>query len=336
MIQYPATKSESITTAGAPFDDGASFASLDGVRLLLVICLCCTGICGVLAGSAPLTAREVGLMLRSGYSSDAVLKELAARHFADVFDGTVEEQLARAGASESLINALRNGSYVATASEISTAREKMIAQERQARLMTQPAPRSRVSTSRTTLSSEPAAISSLPNAIYEVLQGNLVHLERGELRKLDDELVKKKKLYLLFYSSGSSELTRAVTSALVTFYRRVASFHPEFEIVFLSQDRTAYGMETYMHRTEMPWPAVVFEKTAGKIAGRRVVYEVPYLVLVSADAKVLFSSSGTQNSDPDKVIADLDKVLATSSADASAPPPIALTATVDYFRPQIQ
>jgi len=270
-------------------------------------------------------------MLRSGYSSDAVLRELATRHFVDVFDETVEQQLTRAGATEPLIDALRSGSYVATASEISAAREKINAQERQKALSTQPAPRSRVPSSRASLPSGPAAISAPPNAIYEVLQGNLVHLERGELRKLDDELVKKKKLYLLFYSSGSSELTRAVTSALLTFYRRVASFHPEFEIIFFSQHRTAFGMETYMHRMEMPWPAVVFEKTAG-----RRVNEVPFLVLVSGDGKVLFSSSGTQNSEPDKVIADLDKVLATSSADASAPPPMALMATVDYFRPQLQ
>jgi hypothetical protein len=119
----------------------------------------------------------------------------------------------------------------------------------------------------------------------------------------------------------------------VTFYHRVASLHPEFEIIFVSQDRTAYGMETYILRAEMPWPALVFEKTAGKVAGRRVVYEVPYLVLVSADAKILYSSSGTANSDPDKVMADLDKVLATSSAEPNAPPPISLAKTTDYFRP---
>ena len=176
-------------------------------------------------------------------------------------------------------------------------------------------------------------MSGPPNPIYEVFQGNLVHLERGELRKLDDELVKKKKLYLFFYSSNSSELTRTVTSSLVTFYHRVASVHPEFEIIFFSQDRTAFGMESYMHRAEMPWPAVIFEKTAGKVAGRRVIYEVPYLVLVSADARILYSSTGTANADPDKVIADLDKVLATSSAEPNAPPPISLARTTDYFRP---
>ena len=288
--------------------------------MLIAFCLYTSGILTALAGSAPLTAREVGLMLRSGYSSDAVLRELATRHFADVFDSTVEQQLVRAGASDSLVHALRNGLYAAAASEVSAAREKSAAQEKQRMLLAEQVSRAQSPPRSAPAQSGPAAMPGPPNAIYELLQGNLVHLERGELRKLDDELVKKKKLYLFFYSSNSSELTRTVTSSLVTFYHRVASSHPEFEIIFFSQDRTAFGMESYIHRAEMPWPAVVFEKTASKIAGRRVVYEVPYLVLVSGDAKILYSSSGTQNTDPDKVIADLDKVLATSSADPLAPP----------------
>ena len=68
--------------------------------MLIAFCLFTSGILAAMAGSTPLTAREVGLMLRSGYSSDAVMRELAARHFADTFDSTVEEQLKRAGAKE--------------------------------------------------------------------------------------------------------------------------------------------------------------------------------------------------------------------------------------------
>ena len=271
-------------------------------------------------------------MLRSGYSSDAVLRELATRHFADTFDSTVEEQLKRAGASDSLLNAMRTGSYAATASEISAAKEKAIAKQKPTQPQAPPLRKPKSNQSAGT----PSPVPDPPNAIYELLQGNLVHLERGELRKLDDELVRKKKLYLLFYSSNSSELARTVTVSLVNFYRRVASTHPEFEIIFFSQDRTASAMESYIHRAEMPWPAMVFEKTASKVAGRRVVYEVPYLVLVSGDARILYSSTGTQNTDVDKVIANLDKVLATSSADASAPPPMALTTATNYFRPESQ
>lgn len=270
-------------------------------------------------------------MLRSGYSSDAVLRELATRHFADAFDATVEEQLKRAGANESLLSALRSGSYAATESEISAAKEKAIAQQKQ----TAPAEQAqKPKFSQAAGSPSPAPAS--PALIYELLKGNLIHLERGELRKFDDELVRQKKLFLLFVSSNSSELARTVTSSLANFYRRAAPTHPEFETIFLSQDRTAFLMETYIHQAEMPWPAVVFEKTGSKFAGRRVVYEVPSLVLVCGDGKILYISPGIQNSDMDKVIANLDKILATSSADPLAPPPLTLAKTTDYFRPGSQ
>jgi hypothetical protein len=265
-------------------------------------------------------------MLRSGYSSDAVLRELATRHFADAFDATVEGQLKRAGANEPLLTALRSGSYAATELEISAANEKAIAAPKQ--VVPAQAPPSLKPKSSEVAGAPPPAPGP-PNAVFDLLQGNLVHLERGELRKLDDELVRKKKLFLLFFSSNSSELARTVTSSLANFYHRVASSHPEFEIIFSSQDRTAFAMESYIHQKEMPWPAVVFEKTGNKSPFRGVVYVVPSLVLVSGDGKILYSSIGPQNSDVDKVIADLDKVLATSSADPLAPPPIALTAATN-------
>lgn len=273
-------------------------------------------------------------MLRSGYSSDAVMRELTTRHFADVFDSTVEEQLKRAGANESLLNALRTGSYAATPAEISAAKEKASVKQKPTTpaeqvIQSPAAPPHKPKFSEAAGTPPPVS----PNAIYDLLQGNLVHLERGELRKLDDELVRKKKLYLLLFSSNSSELARTVTSSLVSFYHRVASAHPEFETIFFSQDRTASAMESYIHRADMPWPAMAFEKSASKAAGRRVVYEVPYLVLVTGDGRILFSSTGSQNSDVPKVIADLDKVLATSSANPSAPPPVALTAATNYYRP---
>jgi hypothetical protein len=300
--------------------------------VLVFVCLFFLSNLGASAGSVPLTAKEVGLMLRAGYTSDAVLREVATRHFGDIFDSTVEEQLKRAGANESLLNALRTGSYAATAAEISAAKEKAIATPKQTLPaegvdQTQAAPPQKPKFSKG--AGAPSPPPSPSDAVYQLLQGNLVHLERGELRKLDDELVRKKKLYLLFYSSNTSELARTVTVSLVNFYRRVASTHPEFEIIFFSQDRTASAMESYIHRAEMPWPAMTFDKTASKVAGRRVVYEVPYLILVSGDARTLYSSTGTQNTDVDKMIANLDKVLATSSADPAAPPPIALTAATN-------
>jgi hypothetical protein len=278
-------------------------------------------------------------MLRSGYSSDAVMRELAARHFADAFDSTVEEQLKRAGASDSLLKALRTGSYTATESEISAAKEKTIAKQKQTapveEVIQSPAvtpPVSKFSKPAGAPSPTPAP----PDAMYKFLQGDLVHFERNELRKLDDEAIVKKKLYLFFLSANSAAAARKFTPALVAFYNRVAPLHPEFETIFFSHDSSPYGMENYMRQAEMPWPALVFERVAVKLPVQKNVLALPLLILVTGDAKILYTSTGIQNVVPDKVIADLDKVLATSSADPKAPPPLMLSNTRDYFRTQIK
>ncbi len=69
------------------------------MRFLLVIFLLVASVCRAICGPLPLTAKEIGLMLRSGYSSEAVMRELSARHFADSFDSTVEKQLVQSGAN---------------------------------------------------------------------------------------------------------------------------------------------------------------------------------------------------------------------------------------------
>jgi hypothetical protein len=278
-------------------------------------------------------------MLRSGYSSDAVMRELSTRHFADAFDSTVEEQLKRAGANESLLSALRSGSYAASPSEIAAVKEKATAKLKQ----TEPAeqatqsPGAPPSAAKFNGDASTAAPSPTPSdAMFKVLQGDLVHFERNELRKLDDKAIAEKKLFLYFVSANTSAAARKLTPALVAFYNRVAPLHPEFETIFFSHDSSPYNMENYMRQAEMPWPAVVFERVAVKLPVQKNVLALPLLFLVTGDAKILYSSTGVQNVDLSKVIADLDKILATSSADPKAPPPLMLSHQRDYFRTQIK
>src|SRR5437868_4726353 len=63
------------------------------------------------AGPLPLTVKEISLMLRSGYSSNSVLKELTGRRFADRLDEAQANSLRQAHASDELINALQSGAY---------------------------------------------------------------------------------------------------------------------------------------------------------------------------------------------------------------------------------
>ena len=55
------------------------------------------GSIGFAGNLAPMSLKEVSLMLRSGYSSDAVEREVATRHFIGTLDANVQ-----AGASPAL------------------------------------------------------------------------------------------------------------------------------------------------------------------------------------------------------------------------------------------
>ncbi len=73
----------------------------------------------------PLTVKEINLMLRSGYSSETILKDLSVRHFADTLDLETEKQLMQANASPALLHALKSGSNTASPHEVAEARQRI-------------------------------------------------------------------------------------------------------------------------------------------------------------------------------------------------------------------
>ena len=91
------------------------------------------------------------------------------------------------------------------------------------------------------------------------MKGDLVLWKNGSLARFrDDETLEKKKLFALYFSAHWCAPCRKFTPQLVEFYNRVAPQHPEFELVFVSDDRSPFGMETYMR--DMPWLAIDFSK----------------------------------------------------------------------------
>jgi thioredoxin family protein len=262
----------------------------------------------VTAGVSPLTIKEISLMLRSGYNSDVVLQELAKRKFAETFDSAGEKQLVQAGASQSLIRTLESGVYQLSAAEISAARDKQIREA---------ARQSNSASVATSLTSDklPPVPSAPPGAqiggtMYDHLKDDLVYWHEGSLVPFADETLQKKKFYLLFFSALWSKEGRQFTSRLVEYYNRVAPQHPEFEVIFFSADRSPFAMQNYLSQTNMPWPALAYDKRDGKAGAiaENLVRTIPCLILSDATGKIL-SRTG-ENSGPDKVLADLDKVLA--------------------------
>jgi nucleoredoxin len=277
---------------------------------------------GLLGRALPLTIKEVTLMLRSGFSSENVQRELSLRRFADSCDAVAEKALKDAGAAPALIDAIKNGSYASSPVDAQAAKDELAAQvARRAR----EAERSRQLNTlyQDQLARARAAAparAETPNTLVDQLKGDLVLWKNGSFTRFDDEPLGKKKMIALYFSAYWCPPCRKFTPQLVEYYNRVASQHPEFEIVFVSRDRSPFGMETYMRDTQMPWPAIDFQKLPGKEALKKYGGEsIPCLVLLDASGRVISDTyAGKDYVGPEKVLADLNAIFAKTPGAAVA------------------
>jgi nucleoredoxin len=264
----------------------------------------------------PLTAKDIGLMLRSGYSSDAVEREVAARHFLGTVDAATEKKLVEAGASPRLIAGLKAGSFAVPASELNAVKTELAAKaQRRAEQLEESRKLDTLYQAELARKQKAAAAAGpvgKPNTIASLVKGELVTSRNGVLRPHLDAEFEKKKLIGLYYAGFWCPQCRKFTPKLVAFYNRIAAAHPEFEILFVSHDKSATAMESYMRDAEMPWPAVNFEKIAANEALRKYAGPgVPCLVVVDESGKVISDSfSGKDYRGPDAVVADLEKMFA--------------------------
>jgi nucleoredoxin len=274
------------------------------------------------ATQLPLTIKEISLMLRSGYSSNALMQELSTRHFAEKLDVEKEKTLIQVGASAELIAALKSGTYSLSPEQMTLA-QRQIADQTKRRAAEAERSRQFDSLYQSQIARERAAArlqAPNANAIRELVKGDLVSLRNGALGHFDDEVLEKKKLIALYFSAHWCAPCRKFTPELVDYYNRVATQHPEFEIVFVSFDKSQFAMETYMREANMPWPAIDFQKLGGKEAIRKYAGDgIPCLVLVDATGKVISSTyAGAQYLGPAKVLGDLDAIFAGKVLDKVA------------------
>jgi nucleoredoxin len=254
---------------------------LAGVFFLSVVFILC-------AAQPPLTVKDVSLMLRAGYSSGAVLQELSARHFADTLDSAKETILTQAGAAPELISAMKSGNYSVSPEQAAAAKEQLAAEAKRRAAQAEESRKFNTlyqnQLAQQRASARPPA--STGNFIQPFVKGDLISWHNGGLVRFDDEALEKKKLITLYFSAQWCPPCRKFTPQLVEYYNRVAPQHPEFEIVFVSFDRSQFAMETYMREANMPWPAIDFAKVPGKEAIRKYAGGgIPCLVLLDAAVK---------------------------------------------------
>jgi thiol-disulfide isomerase/thioredoxin len=268
------------------------------------------------AGQLPLTVSEISLMLRAGYSSNSVMKELAARRFVDALDETKKNMLINAGASDELIAALKSGSYSLSADKTAAVLQQMATLDQrraaQAEVSRKSDARYQAQVARERSGAKPpSSADANTGAIADLLKDDLVQYRNGIVH-VDDSALASKKLIAVYFSAHWCGPCRKFTPQLVEYYNRVAPQHPEFEIVFYSHDRSQADFETYMRETNMPWPAIDFSKLKAKQAlAKNAGPGIPSLVLFDSSGNLISSSYvGSQFRGPQQVLADLDNIFA--------------------------
>ena len=265
----------------------------------------------------PMTVKDVSLMLRSGYGSDAVEREVAARHFVGPLDATSEKNLLEAGATPALLNGLKSGLFAVPAAKVAAVQAELAEKEQRKAAQAEEARKlntlyqAQLARKR----SAPASTAPAQNSIAALVKGDLVTSQNGITRAHLDADFEKKKLIGLYFSAYWCGPCRKFTPSLVSFYNKNAAAHPEFEILFVSADKSASAMETYMRDMRMPWPAVNYEKVAGNEALRKYAGSgIPCLVVVDETGKVIFDTfAGRNYRGPEAVVGELEQLFAGKS-----------------------
>ena len=266
-----------------------------------------------MAGTLPLTTSDLSLMLRSGYSVPTIEAELATRHFADQLDEAKRSQLIKAGATTQLLDAIESGKFAVPKDELEKSRRKMEDQAHDRALLAEQAKRNDTLYQNQLLKQRARVVTQgSADAIAGAAKGNLVRLQNGNLVSSYDEELAPKHIYGLYFSAHWCGPCRKFTPQLVAYYNQIAHDHPEFEIIFVSADKSADGMAAYMRESGMPWPAIEYSKLASvptlqKYAGKGI----PDLVIVDASGKVLADSFvGGKYVGPGRVLDDLSAIFA--------------------------
>jgi nucleoredoxin len=266
----------------------------------------------------PMTVKDVSLMLRSGYGSDAVEREVAARHFNGTLDATAEKNLLQAGATPGLISVLKSGVFAIPVSKVAAVEAELAAKE-QRRAAQMEESRKLNTLYQAQLAQKRSAPSNTAapqsNSIAALVKGNLVTSQNGITRPHLDAEFEKKKLIGIYFSAYWCGPCRKFTPNLVSFYNKNAAAHPEFEILFVSNDKSASAMESYMRDMGMPWPAVTFDKVAGNEALRKYAGSgIPCLVVVDETGKVIFDTfAGKSYRGPEAVVSELEQLFTGKS-----------------------
>lgn len=153
--------------------------------------------------------------------------------------------------------------------------------------------------------------------VGKLVSGSLVMLKNGALQPISDARLRSARYIAILYSGSWSDACQSFTEKLVKFYNAFKPAHPDFELLFVSEDRNPAAMVVNMRKNAMPWPAVSYDvliHPPGQFKGSGIESfagpGIPDLVLLDATGRVLSDSYRDGHyRGPDAVIADIQSMV---------------------------
>ena len=146
--------------------------------------------------------------------------------------------------------------------------------------------------------------------LAEDLSGDLVRLQDDEIVSASDAL-EGKDIVAVYYSAHWCPPCRAFTPSLSEFYDEASAEYPNFQLVFMSSDRSAEAMKEYMEWGDMNFPAVRFDAREDSGLGKHSARGIPYLVVLDAEGnQILGKGPGETWKPPQQTIEELKSLLA--------------------------
>jgi len=283
-----------------------------------VICLLLISFApAVFAGPQPMANKEIALMLRSGYSSDAVLAEVNRRRVLEPLDEQTKKSLLQFGAKPDLIAALENKTCLVSATEAQDAKRHEA--EVAARRATQIEEDRKFNTLLQAKSAEARtraqAVAPGETGILDSLKDKLVRCRGGSISRGSGGELEGKKYIGIYYSAHWCGPCRQFTPQLVEYYNRVVAEHPEFELIFVSFDHSRFEWERYIQEAQMPWLAIDYDQLAD-LSGLKQLggSGIPSLLILDSDSRLIASSyEGDKYVGPKNALAALDRILASAA-----------------------
>ena len=257
----------------------------------------------------PMSAKDVALMARSGYTDEEIIGEVQKRHFAAPIDTAMEQAMFNGGAAKALIAKLKAGNFVLTAEQqIYLAR--VAAEQRAAAMQREQSESAMLERQRTDAAALANSASSRDN-IQRLLDGKLVRLQASEIVPYSTSNLSDVRMYAFYYSAGWCGPCRKTTPVLAEWYRKTKAAHPEFELIFVSGDRSDITFADYLRKNAMPWPAVRYSDVRDPVVNQFAGKSIPWLSVVTrAGVALTKNAAGGEYTDPAQVMQAVDTFLA--------------------------